>query len=253
MTVELRRLTPAAEEGWATLFALADETTESWVLVGGQMMYVLAVELGAERVRPTEDIDVVVNVRVRPNGTAWLSRWLETRGFVLEGVNANHIGHRFIRATKAGRATVIFDVLAPSGIGPRARLTTVAPARTVQAPGSLQAFDRSRLVEVLISDSDDRNESKGVVRCPDLLGALVAKAAATTIAARDNPDRDWQDVALLLSVVDDPLGTSERLNRRDRQYLCRLRPLLDAAHNGWENLSPEARRRGTTSLSYLID
>ena len=44
-------------------------STESWVLVGGQMMLVLAVEFRAERVRPIGDIDVVVNVRVRRDGS----------------------------------------------------------------------------------------------------------------------------------------------------------------------------------------
>lgn len=68
MRVELRRLTPAAEEGWTTMFAVAAETTDSWILAGGQMMFLLAVELGAERVRPTEDIDGIVNVRIRPDG-----------------------------------------------------------------------------------------------------------------------------------------------------------------------------------------
>lgn len=170
MTVELRQLTPAAEEGWATLFAPAKETTEGWILVGGQMMFVLAVEHGAERIRPTEDIDGVVNLRVRPDGTEWLSRWLEQRDFVLEGVNAEQIGHRFVRPTSSGRGKVTFDVLAPSGVGERARRTTVPPARTVRAPGRLQAFERSRLVEVLISDFSDLNERTGTVRCPDLLG-----------------------------------------------------------------------------------
>ena len=78
---------------------------------------------------------------------------------------------------------MIFDVLAPSGVGERARLTTVPPARTVQAPGSLQAFERSRLMEVQISDFTDHNERTGTVRCPDLLGARVVKAAAMTIPA----------------------------------------------------------------------
>ena len=113
MTVELRRLTPAAEEGWATLFALAEETTEEWILVGCQMMFVLALEHRAERVRPTEDIDVVVNLRVRPDGIEWLSRWLETQDFRLEGVSTDQIGHRFIRLTSSGRGKVVFDVLAP--------------------------------------------------------------------------------------------------------------------------------------------
>ena len=253
MTVELRQLTPAAEEGWATLFALADETTKEWMLVGGQMVFVLAVEHGAERIRPTEDIDVVVNLRVRPGGTEWLSRWLEKRDFVLEGVNTDQIGHRFVCPTGSGRGKVIFDVLAPSGVGARAWLTTVPPARTVQAPGSLQAFERSRSVEVLISDFTDHNERTGTVRCPDLFGALIAKAAATVIPIRENPERDWQDAALLLSVLADPLGATARLNRRDHQHLDRLRPLLDTSHPGWENLSGEARQRGMAALSFLID
>lgn len=109
------------------------------------------------------------------------------------------------------------------------------------------------LVEVLISDFTDRNERTGTVRCPDLLGALVVKAAATTIPVRENPARDWQDAALLLSVLADPLGTAARLNKRDRQHLDRLRPLLGTSHCGWENLSGEARRRGATALSFLID
>lgn len=81
----------------------------------------------------------------------------------------------------------------------------------------------------------------------------MAKAAATTIAVRENPERNWQDAALLLSVLDDPVETSERLNRQDRQHLDRLRALLDTAHNGWENLSAEARQRATAALSFLID
>ena len=91
---------------------------------------------------------------------------------MLEGVNTDQIGHRFIRPTSSGRGKVMFDVLAPSGVGERARLITVPPARTVQAPGSLQAFDRSRLVEVLIRPSwpaaATRDENGG---CPAKLGS----------------------------------------------------------------------------------
>ena len=123
----------------------------------------------------------------------------------------------------------------------------------MQAPGSLQAFERSRLVEVLIGDFTDHNAPTCTVRCPDLLGALVAKAAATNIPVRDNPERDWQDAALLLSVLADPMGTSARLNRRDRQHVERLRPLLEMSHHGWENLSGDACQRGTAALSFLIE
>lgn len=252
MTIELRYLTPAAEEGWGTLFDLAQVGTDSWLLVGGQMMLVLAVQHNAERIRPTEDIDVVVNLRVQPDGTELLSKWLQKQGFRLEGVSQDQIGHRFVRPTATATGTVVFDVLAAAGVGNRARMTTVPPARTVGAPGSLQAFGRSSVLEVLISDFTNQNERVGKVRCPDLLGALVAKAAATSIPVRQNRERDWQDAALLLSVLADPVAASEQLGKRDREHLRRLRPLLETAHPGWENLSTEARRLGVAALSFLI-
>lgn len=39
---------------------------------------------------------------------------------------------------------------------------------------------------------------------------------------RENPERDWQDVALLLSVLADPVGTSALLSKRDRQHVSLL-------------------------------
>lgn len=86
MTVELEGLAPAAEEGWDTLlFDLNEVDSSSWLLVGGQMMHLLSVEHAAAVVRPTDDVDVVVDVRTRPQGTRWLSAWLQDRGFTLEG------------------------------------------------------------------------------------------------------------------------------------------------------------------------
>ena len=82
------------------------------------------------------------------------------------------------------------------------------------------------MLEILITDSSDRDERVGSVRCPDLLGPLIVKAAATTITGRENPGRDWQDVAVLLSILHDPIGSAEQLRKRDRQHLGRLRPLL---------------------------
>lgn len=253
MTIQLRYLTPAAKEGWDTLFDLAIEDSESWLLVGGQMVLVLAIEQGAEFIRPTEDIDVVVNLRVRPMGTSWLSKWLQQRGFELEGVSPDNIGHRFVRETSEGLGRVKFDVLAHTGVGRRANLATVYPARTVQAPGTLQAFDRSRLLEVLVSDLANGNERLGRIRCPDLLGALVGKAAATSIGTRVNPARDWQDAAMLLSVLEDPVSARQRCGKRDLQHLNRLRPLFSPLHIGWGNLSGDARRLGTAALSFLIN
>jgi hypothetical protein len=76
--IRLDHLTVAAEEGWQTLFDLAEVDDANWLLIGGQMMHLLAAEHGvSERVRPTDDVDIVMNVRakpVAPNGSPGGSR-----------------------------------------------------------------------------------------------------------------------------------------------------------------------------------
>lgn len=252
--IRLDQLTPAAEEGWWTLFELGRVDTESWMLVGGQMMHVLASELGiSETVRPTDDLDVVVNVRVKPGGTQWLAAWLRDQDFELDGVSPEGVGHRFVRKAAGGPGHTIVDVLAPEGLGDRTNIYTVRPARTVQAPGSVQAFRRSEVVDVTVTGMIGRGERSGVVRRPDLLGALILKAAATEISARENPERDWQDAALLLATIPDPISAAEACDDKDRQRLRLLTPLDSRDNSGWANLDDEAYRRGTATLAFLID
>ena len=93
--IELADLTPAEREAWSLLFELAEEEPESWVLVGGQMVFLLAREHGTDRARVSDDADVLVNVRLKPGGTEWLSTWLTYRGFGFMGQNRNRIGLRF--------------------------------------------------------------------------------------------------------------------------------------------------------------
>jgi hypothetical protein len=252
--VRLTDLTPAEEEGWWLLFELADQDLDSWMLVGGQMMQLLAAEHGSiDRVRPTEDIDVVVNVRSKPGGTEQLAGWLLEQGFELAGVSPAGVGHRFARAAVGGPGVTLVDVLAPEGLGARTNIFTVRPARTVQVPGSVQAFERSEVVPVEVSGLSGRPARSGRVRRPNLLGALVAKAAATAIPVRDNPDRDWQDAALLLDLVRDPIEVAAACSTKDRQRLQLLLPLDDRHHVGWANLDLEAYRRGSSALALLLD
>jgi hypothetical protein len=251
--IELRDLTPAAEEGWWLLFEMAQDNREDWLLVGGQMMFLLAVEYGARLPRATDDVDVVVDVRALPQGTEWLASWLIERGFEQEAPSADGISHRFSRPADPGPGAVAFDVLAPEGLGQRTRILTVPPGRTVQVPGASQAFGRSELVDVAVSGLLDRGRQTGRVRRPNLLGALVTKAAATSeIAVRHNPERDWQDAALLLSLVTDPLTMAAQITAKDRQRLNRLSPLLELRHPGWAVLTADDFRRGAATLSFLI-
>lgn len=92
----------------------------------------------------------------------------------------------------------------------------------------------------------------GRVRRPHLLGALVIKAAATSeIAIRSNPETDWQDCALLLAMIDDPIAMAETVTAKDRRRLRRLKPLQQRSHNGWLLLTDEHYRRGIAALDFL--
>lgn len=58
-------LPPAQHQAWEVLFRLPQQRL-SWVLIGGQMMALLAAEHGARLPRPTLDADVLVDVRATP-------------------------------------------------------------------------------------------------------------------------------------------------------------------------------------------
>lgn len=54
----------------AALIELAPTFGDNWLLVGGQMVFLHEVERRATDVRPTDDVDVVVNLRAEPAGLA---------------------------------------------------------------------------------------------------------------------------------------------------------------------------------------
>lgn len=250
--IVLDRLTPAAEDGWHILFDLAAADSENWLLIGGQMVYLLAVENGVEPIRSTDDLDVVVDVRARQGGTEWLANWLVDRGFEMESVSADNIGHRFVRPADPGPGDVVFDVLAPENVGERATVFTRKPARTVSAPGTNQAFSRSELVSVAVSGDARREPRTGQVRRPNVLGALIAKAAATRISVRTNRERDWEDAALLLSILADPFAALEECGKGDLKRLRLLRKLGEEQHPAWRALDAEAAVRGRDALGFLL-
>lgn len=253
MTIELHELSPAAAQGWMVLFELAVEDVDTWILVGGQMVYLLAAEHdAADRARRTEDMDVVVNVRDRQNGTEWLAGWLGERRFRLAGITPDGVGHRFIRRADPGPGRIMFDVLAPEGLGPHTNVFTKRPARTVQVPGSTQAIHRSDVVDVSVSSIGVGGPTHvGRVSRPTLLAATIAKAAATTISVRANPERDWQDAALLLALIGDPIAAAGECTNADRRRLRKLELLRDPSHVGWDGLS-DLYERGATALEFLL-
>lgn len=253
--ITLTALAPAAEEGWWTLFELSERDAESWTLIGGQMVHLLAAEFGmADLARPTVDMDVLVNVRARPNGTEWISQWLTQRDYELAGVSPEGVGHRFTRKVRGAPGRTIFDVLAPEGLGASARTATAGGAHTVQARGGTQALNRSERVEVQVSGIRGLEPRRGWVRRPTPLSAVVGKAASIReIPVRDNRDRDWQDAALLLAALPDPAGSAKECGKKDRQRLGALVPLRDREHIGWATLNGRHHRQGVAALEMLLD
>jgi len=69
-------------ESWAALVELAPALEVNWLLVGGQMVFLHEVERGANEVRPTDDVDVVVDLRAEPEGLGRMHLALDSAGFV---------------------------------------------------------------------------------------------------------------------------------------------------------------------------
>jgi hypothetical protein len=110
-----------------------------------------------------------VDIKVLAGGTERVSKLLLEMGLELDGASPTNVGHRFV-----GRGVRV-DVLAPDGVGERARLTTIPPAHKNQR----------------------------------------------------------QDLAFLLSLVDDPRAMAEQLDRRERAILRARTELLDPAAPAW--------------------
>lgn len=106
---------------WETLIELTELRTGEWTLIGGQMVYLHAIEHAAIPPRISTDLDVLVNARIVTGGVAGFVAAIELRGFSLAGTSPEGLAHRY------RRDGVSIDVLAPEGLGPRTNLTTTPP------------------------------------------------------------------------------------------------------------------------------
>jgi hypothetical protein len=182
-------------ESWAALIELAPTFDDNWLLVGGQMVFLHELERHATDVRPTDDIDVVVNLRAEPAGLSRIHSALVAADFVQDNPGPTGTAHRY------RRSRAVIDVLAPDKIGARAQLR-LGVGHTIEAPGTSQAFNRFGVVMV---------EFEGVIADiwrPNLIGALLGKAAAVvkitsqSEAHRTKHMRDFDSLARLLGPAD---------------------------------------------------
>jgi hypothetical protein len=166
------------------------------MLIGGQMVFLHELERGSLNARPTDDVDVIVNLRVDPRGLANTHATLINSGFLQDSPSPDGIAHRYRRKL----ATI--DVLAPDNIGTRSRLSLGA-GRTISVPGGTRSFERQSTIVVALATGDETSINR-----PTLVGALLAKSAALTeivsltSAERAKHLQDVDSLAQLLGIED---------------------------------------------------
>lgn len=216
---------------WRAVAELTERLPPGWVLIGGLMVQLHAIERGILDVRPTKDIDVLGQARPRGALPA-IDAALRKEGFDMHDPDLDGYGYRY------ERDGVIVDVLAPDGLKPPPALAGGVTA--VGAPGGTQALDRAE--EVLVRVSRHSFELKR----PTVLGAILIKARSLMV--HGDPDSQREDLLRLLSLVDDPRELAEELRDSERKWLRQSEARLD--FQAPSLLSPDLHRRA--ELAYRL-
>jgi len=193
---------------WNGVMDLHRRLDHGWTLVGGQLVHLHCAERGYVPPRPTDDVDTVIDVRADVGMLQTFTGVLVGLGFTPDGISAEGTQHRWVRGD------AVLDVLLPDGVGERAASRTGATGSpTIPTPGGTQALRRSVAVAVTVEGRE------GHVRRPDIVGALVMKAAAHTAvgdAARGRHRFDFATLAAMIAARD---FREVDLNKKDRKRL----------------------------------
>ena len=184
-----------------------------WALVGGQLVHLHCAERGVTPIRPTNDVDTGVNIRASPTMLKTFTGALKDMGFAPD-TSGDGIQHRWLR----DHAQI--DVLIPEGVGERAATRAGAGgAPSIASPGTTQALERCEPVLVVAMGRT------GTVLRPNLVGALVSKAAARTEIASDPArSRHCADFVVLAGLISARDFRETEMGRKDR---TRLRRMID--------------------------
>lgn len=186
---------------WDAVAELVSRLPEDWVLIGGLMVQLHALEHGVSGLRVTADIDVLGQARP-PGALQSIDEALLTDGFELIGPDPDGYAHRYIRNE------LVVDVLAPDGITPPAMIGSL---KAVGAPGGTQALQRAELVTVVVGGREFS------LRRPSLLGAILIKARS--LMKHADPDSQREDLLRLLAMVEDPRASAAERRLTERRWL----------------------------------
>lgn len=159
------------------------------------MVFLHEVERQAAEVRPTDDVDIAVNVRAEVAGLARIHFVLTAARFSQDPVSSDGVAHRY------RRGSAVLNIVASDEVGERAQLRLGA-GRTIRAPGTAQAFRRSEIAHVDVGGRSAR------IRRPTLVGALIATASTVQASSSEPPANrsklisDFDSLARLLGPSD---------------------------------------------------
>lgn len=239
MSVALEALSEAQRQSWLGLLEVAKVFPTGWCLVGGQMVHLFCAERHFTPVRPTDDGDLALDVRAYPHILADFTQMLIELGFAPSGASPEGHQHRWVRAAAS------LDLLIPQDIGSRAASRKGATGgTTIESPGAQQALARSEAVNVQVA------QATGVIRRPNLLGALVSKAAAYSVPVDRHKQRHLVDFAVLAAMTRRSDYIGRQLTDRDRRYLVPMLAALDRSPGLWSGI--EDTTRGLHALAGLV-
>jgi hypothetical protein len=184
---------------WDTVGELVAHLPGDWVLIGGLMVQLHALQHGDREVRVTVDIDVLGQARP-PGALQAIDEALCADGFELVGPDLDGYAHRY------RRDGLVLDVLAPEGIKPAA---LIGGHKAVSVPGDTQALRRAETVTVSVGGREF------TLRRPTLLGAILIKARS--LMRHSDPESQCEDLLRLLGMVDDPRALAVELRPTERR------------------------------------
>lgn len=238
--VQMPALDEPQEAAWQVLLDLDEQRSEPWVLVGGQMTMLHCLENGLLRYRATDDGDVVLGVWTRRDALKTTSAWLQQQHHFTQSETSDGYGYRFER----GKTKI--DLLIPEGMDrqrTRPRTSEGRPGLGIEGGG--QALTRAERIPVRLGTRT------GHVRRPNILGALVLKAAAYRTDGRDR-ERHSEDLALLadIAITTGLRGLADQTTAHDRKRLREALRDLPADHRSWRSSSdPRAAHEALDRLA----
>jgi hypothetical protein len=132
----------------------------------------------------------------------------------------------------------------PQGLGRAAGSRTgITGGTTLATPGAQQAIKRSEPVTVQV------DETVGTIRRPNMLGALVAKAAAFSVPSDPAKERHLTDFATVAVVARGYDRIGQQMTARDRHYLVPRLVALENSRRPWASI--EGAERGILALAAL--